>query len=299
MSIVPHGNFSGRVLIVFGCGYVGSAVVDAALAAGMIVIAVTRNTATAQTLRAKGVRTVVTDLADDQWHDELTGAPDFALNCVSAANPDAEGYRSSYLRGMESIARWTSRRGELGTIVYTSSTAVYPQSGGAVVDENASVGGNDRADILVAAERALAQSVRCRRWFVLRLAGIYGPGRHHLIEQVRAGVVAGTGEAHLNLVHRDDVVAAVLRCFAAQASVGNACFNVADDGAAPKRIMVEWLARRMALPDPTFSGRPAGGRRAVTPDRVIANAGAKAILGWCPKYPSYREGYEAILARGE
>ena len=75
-------------------------------------------------------------------------------------------------------------------------------------------------------------------------------------------------------------------------------FNVADDGAAPKREITSWLAQQMGLPAPAFTGAPAAGRRAVTPDRVIVNARIKAVLGWRPRYPTFREGYKNRLALG-
>lgn len=297
MTANPHGNYSGQRLVVFGCGYVGSAVAEAAIRVGMQVTALTRNLAQAEALRAKGIRPIVADLATDAWHGELSARPDFVLNCVSSGGGGLEGYRRSYLEGMRSILSWATRIGGVGTLVYTSSTSVYPQDGGAVVDELATVGGGDRAEILVTAEKALTSATgACERWFILRLAGIYGPGRHALLEQVRDGVVAGAGDHHLNLVHRDDIAAAIWACFAAPSRVASTVFNVADDGATRKREITAWLAAQLKVPAPVFSGMPAGGRRAVTPDRIISNTKLKAVLGWRPEYPTFREGYAGILA---
>ena len=88
----------------------------------------------------------------------------------------------------------------MGTLVYTSSTSVYSQGGGVQVDETVpATGASERAQLLLDAEARLKSNAgACARWFVLRLAGIYGPGRHHLLEQVRAGEVSGTAEHHLN-----------------------------------------------------------------------------------------------------
>src|SRR5690606_32116299 len=126
------------------------------------------------------------------------------------------------------------------------------------------------------------------RWFVLRLAGIYGPGRHYLLDQLRegAGTLAGRGEHHLNLIHRDDIVTAILAAFTAPAHVESGIFNVADDNAAPKAAVVQWIATRLCRPQPAFSGEPATGRRAVTPDRVIVSERIKRVLGWRPRYPT-------------
>ena len=58
--------------------------------------------------------------------------------------------------------------------------------------------------------------------------------------------------------------------------IGNDVLNVADDGRATKAEIVNWLAGELGLAAPRFTGEPAGGRRTVTPDRVISNAKIKA-----------------------
>jgi nucleoside-diphosphate-sugar epimerase len=118
-----------------------------------------------------------------------------------------------------------------------------------------------------------------------------------LLEQVRSGEASGRGNFHLNLVFRDDIVAALWAALLAKPEVANEVFNVADDGAATKAEIVAWLAQRLGVPVPRFSGEPAAGRREVTPDRVIDNAKIKRVLGWRPAMQSFREGYEKILSR--
>ena len=149
--------------------------------------------------------------------------------------------------------------------------------------------------MLLATEQALlaAEDAAVTR-VVLRLAGIYGPGRHHLLEQVKSGEAAGRAESHLNLAYREDITAAVWAAWRAPA--GARIYNVADDGAATKGEVVAWLAARLGVGLPRFTGVPAGGRRAVTPDRIIANDRLKSELGWRPGCPTFRDGYEKILS---
>ena len=293
-----EGNFGEKRAVVLGCGYVGGAVARAALARGLRVAALTRNPATAEALRAAGATVVVADLAEYDWHARIEGGADYVLDAVSAAGPTPEGYRRSYVEGMRSIAAWAQARGPAGTLVYTSSTSVYPQDGGATVDETAPTDdGNERTALLREAERVLRESAGvAERWFILRLAGIYGPGRHYLLEQVRAGEVAGVGAHRLNLAYRDDIAAAVWAAWTAPRGVGGEIFNVADDRPTPKAEVAAWLAQRLGLPAPRFTGRPAGGRAAVTPDRAIANGKLKTMLGWRPGCADFRAGYEKVLA---
>lgn len=297
MSGFAHGNFAGKRLIVFGCGYIGGAVAREALARGMTVTALTRNAATAAALHESGAQVVMAELASAAWHGDVAGDAEYVLNTVSAGGGGLEGYRRSYVDGMKSIVAWARARVAKGTVVYTSSTSVYPHGGGVVVDESAATdGAGERGTILREAESVLEEGwPREGRVWVLRLAGIYGPGRRHLVEQVRSGEVAGRGEHRLNLVHRDDVCAAIWAAWAAH-DVRGGVFNVADDGATAKAEVVAWLARRLGVKEPRFTGEPAVGRRTVTPDRVISNAKARRVLRWAPRYPSFREGYENVFA---
>lgn len=288
--LAPH-------LVIFGAGYVGAEVARQAVARGLRVTALTRNAEKARVLAEAGVAVIIDDLAADTWHARLPEGADFVLNCVSSGGGGPAGYRHSYVEGMNSVLAWASRV-PVGTLVYTSSTSVYPQDGGVRVDEDASVDVTraEGSPLVEAEDTLLAWNGGARR-FVLRLAGIYGPARHYLVDQLRdgSGEVAGRGDYRLNLIHRDDIAGAIRTAFDAPADVTGGVFNVADDGAATKAEVAGFLAAKLGLPVPRFTGEPAQGRRRVTPDRVIANDKIKRVLGWRPRYPSFREGYAAIL----
>ncbi len=310
----------GQRLVIFGAGYVGAALARAGIARGLHVTALTRNPATAADLVAAGVETVVADLAGEAWHSRIAPDADYVVNCVGSGGGGVEGYRHSYLGGMRSLLAWAGA-GRIGPLVYTSSTSVYPQDGGVRLDDDAAVGGGATADVLLEAEEllrawgrvggpplpsigesrggVLPPSFHHRRAFILRLAGIYGPGRHYLLDDLRAGAreLAGSGGHHLNLIYRDDVVGAICAALTAPAAVAGGTFNVADDGAATREEVAAWLAARLGRPEPRFTGAPAPGRSRITPDRVIGSAGIRRTLGWAPAFPTFREGYEKILSR--
>ncbi|MDE3083751.1 MAG: NAD-dependent epimerase/dehydratase family protein [Verrucomicrobiota bacterium] len=286
-------------MIIFGAGYLGGELARQALARGLKVTALTRNARTAAALAALGADVVVAELADEAWHGQIAGGAEFVVNCVGAAGGTA-GYRRSYVEGLRSVIAW-ARRAPAGTLVYTSSTSVYPQNGCERLTEEAPTdGAGETGQLLLEAEARLrAARDACRRWFILRLAGIYGPVRHRLLDELRAGAttLTGCGRHHLNLIHRDDAVAAVWAALCAPDDCTNEIFNVADDGAAARVEVAGWLAKRLGRPAPEFTGEPADGRRAVTPDRIIDNAKLKARLGWRPQFPTFREGYEKLLSQ--
>lgn len=298
-------SIAGKRLVIFGCGYVGSALARAAVAQGARVEALTRNPEKAATLRAEGLaRVVVAELSSDSWHPQLGGGADFVVNCVSSGGNGAEGYRQSYVAGLQSILAWAAASGApAGTIAYTSSTSVYAQGGGAVIDESAPAdGGTVNGAIIRESEKLLqhAPAAACGRWFILRLAGIYGPGRHHLLDQLRDGAatLGGAGEHHLNLAHRDDIVAALLACLQAPRAVANEIFNVADLAPARRADVVRWLAARLGRPVPEFDGS-SGVRRGglPMPDRIVSSAKIQRVLGWSPRHLDYRVGFANLLSR--
>jgi nucleoside-diphosphate-sugar epimerase len=288
----------GKCLVVFGAGYVGGALAARAVQAGAEVHALTRNATRAAELTAIGVRTVVADLADPAtWTRQLPTNVDGVVNTVSSGGGGLEGYRRSYVDGAQAIRAWGEAQSrDRAFLLYTSSTSVYAQDGGVTVDESAAVGATDeRTNLLLEAEAiALAWKGGAS---VLRLAGIYGPGRHYLLDALRSGAeeLSGRGDYRLNLIHRDDAVGALWSALAQPEAARGQIFNVADDGAATRAEVVEWLAARLGRPPPRFDGGPAIGRRARTPDRLISNQKLRTTLNWRPVYPSFREGYAALF----
>ena len=293
-------------LVVFGAGYVGGAFARRALAAGWRVTALTRNPATAAGLRAAGCEVVVAELASADWWDApaLLGGAERVAVTVASGGGGVEGYRRSYVAGLRSVVGWgrfvgaAVDGGGAGHLIYTSSTSVYPQGGGARVTEADEVGcSGETTDLLVEAERIAGEWPGASAT-VLRLAGIYGPERVHLVEQVRTGEVSGGAETHLNLIHREDILGAmdaVWRRGDGGGATGAGVFNVVEEGGATTGEGVAWLAARLGVAAPRFTGLPAGGRRAVTPDRIIDGGLARSELGWRAGYRSFREGYADVL----
>lgn len=293
---------AGKRLVIFGCGYIGTAVARAALSAGAQVEALTRNPEKAAALRALGLAKVaVAELSSVEWHGQIARGPDFVVNCVSAGGgPD--GYRQSYVAGLQSILAWAAAgAAPVGTLVYTSSTSVYPQGDGMVVDESAPAdGGTPNGRTIRESEILLqnAPATAVRRHFILRLAGIYGPDRHHLLDQLRTGAdtLGGSGAHRLNLAHREDIVAAIFACLQAAPAIANEIFNVADTTPAMREEVVRWLAAKLGRPMPAFDGGTTARRGgAPMPDRVISSAKIQRVLGWRPRFSDYRAGFEHIL----
>jgi nucleoside-diphosphate-sugar epimerase len=124
---------------------------------------------------------------------------------------------------------------------------------------------------------------------VLRLGGIYGPGRRRLIDEVRRGDATCVPGVFTNRIHEDDAANAIAHVLGV--ADPPAVVNVVDNDPAERCAVLAWLAARLGAPDP---------RRADAEDRTrvdnkrVSNARLRA-LGWRPTYPTFREGYAAML----
>ncbi len=182
-------------------------------------------------------------------------------------------------------------------IGYLSSTGVYGDAGGAWVDETSVVGTGRRnarteADLVW---QALDTRVR-----VLRLPGIYGPGRSAL-DRVRDGSakrIAMPGQV-FSRVHVEDIAGGVIASFGGPAGV----YNLADDLPCSQRRVIEAACRLLGAPLPALQSLEEANLSPMAlgfyaENRRVANGKAKRLLGWQLAYPDYEAGLAAILRGG-
>ena len=274
-----------RILIA-GCGDVGGALAARLVHENHEVWGLRRNT----TLLPAGVRPVQADLADIQGLSDLPGGLDRVCYTAAASSHTEEGYRVSYVTGLANLLAALKRRGETpGRFFFTSSTSVYNRYGGEWVDETSATE-PDRFNgrIMLEAEQVLFASGLPAT--VLRLAGIYGPGRTRLLRLAAEGAPYVEDDAHFtNRIHRDDCAAALhyLMMLKKPASL----YLGVDDEPALYGEVIRWLARAMGKPEPpATTGAPAT-RRA---SKRCSNRRLKAA-GYRFIYPTYREGYRALI----
>ena len=174
---------------------------------------------------------------------------------------------------------------------YLSSTGVYGDTGGAWVDESAPIKGR-RADrnAADAAWRDLRSDVR-----IFRLPGIYGPGRSILgrIAEGRAHRIDVPSQV-FSRIHIDDIAGGVMASFRGQAGV----YNLADDEPCHQNRLVEWGCTMLGASLPPLqsldeAGLSPAARAFYAENRRVANGKAKRLLGWAPRYPTFREGLAA------
>ena len=284
-------------VLVLGCGYVGSSLADTLAKAGHQVFGVRRHWGPAASAPGAIVR-LTADLTQPAELRRLPGPFDWVVNCTSSSGGGETDYRRIYLEGTQHLLAWLADQPP-ARFVYTSSTGVYAQNDGSEVDEDSPAEPKSgTGEILRQTERQL-QSAATGGFpaVILRVAGIYGPGRGYWLKQFVAGEARldGDGTRILNQIHRDDVVTAIIN--ALERGQPGRIYNAVDNEPVSLVTLLTWLAARLNRPLPPLGdGSTPAGRRESTSKRV-SNRRLRSELGWRAQFPTFHPGYEAELAR--
>ncbi|MEY4446706.1 MAG: dTDP-glucose 4,6-dehydratase [Verrucomicrobiota bacterium] len=285
-------------IAVLGCGYVGAEFARQAKAAGHEVLGVVRSEASRDKLRAEGLVAEAFDLYAGDWA-RLPKQFDAVVYAASTGGGGPEAYALAYDVGVKRALAWARGVGAQA-FAFTSSTGVYRQDDGTLVDEVSVVGGAPTADAILGGERAVLSSgfTKAR---VLRFGGLYGPGRHHMVDQLRRGesVIGGRVDHYINYLHRDDAASSVLAALVG-GPVGARVYNVGDGCPVTKEALARWIAERLGQSAPVFDpSAPAGPRVAkggrTQPSRIVATGRIRAELGWKPAFADVFAGLAPFL----
>ncbi len=269
-------------LLIFGLGYSGAAIADAARAAGFSV---------SGTTRAGADGSLRFDAAD--------AAIGSATHLLSTAGPGEAGdpVLARYARAIAAAPglRW---------IGYLSSTAVYGDRGGGWVDEDTQAAPSQpRGQRRMDAEDAWTGLADRCAVDIFRLAGIYGPGRS-AFNELRAGRARRMDKPghQFGRIHRDDIAQAVVAAMRQDRPAGRRVLNLADDEPSESAAVVTEAARLLGVTPPAPVAFEAA-LPAMSPmargfwaeNRKVASAKTKLALGITWRYPTFREGLRAIL----
>ena len=272
-----------RLLI--GCGYLGGRVLDAWLEAGDDVTVLTRSEEKARGLEDRGATPAIGDVCEPSSLD-FDGRFDSALYCVGYDRRSDRDRREVAVGGVRNAV--DALAGRVGRWVFTSTTSVYGQTGGEWVDESSEPRPEtDNGRFAVDAEAQMRRAGGT----IVRLAGLYGPGRTLAREEtIAAGEpMPGRGEQWLNLIHVEDAAAACL----AACDAGWPPLVLASDNEPVRRAdYYGRLASLCGLPEPTFDGEVRTGRG--SSDKRCRNGLLRSL---CPPSvaPTYREGLAHAL----
>lgn len=275
---------SARVLIA-GAGDVGLRVARLLRKRGAEVWALRRGVVAGE----DGIHGIQGDLT---LPESLRALPNNITHLVYLPTPDARDealYRAVFVDGLRHLLDAVGSQGGQ-RLLFVSSSAVYGEHGDAWVDEQtppAPPGFNGR--VLLEAETYASERAPS---VVLRLAGLYGPGRMQLIESLRSGAVrVPRKQAHwANRIHVDDAAAAIVHLLLLPDP--SPLYLGVDNTPLPLDVLYDDLARRVHAPLPAEGEAPAG-----VGSKRLSNARLRAS-GFVPQWPDAREGYAALLSDG-
>lgn len=310
--------------LIFGCGYLGSRVAALWRDAGHEVTIVTRTAERATGFKQLGYRAIVADVARPETLCDLPTA-ETVLYAVGYDRSSTDGPSISdvYAGGVRNVLQalaggepspgpsLTARRNAT-RFIYISSTGVYGKGSGEWIDEATPPdpqreGG--RASL--AAEQVLSSHPIGSHGIILRLAGIYGPGRVPFLDILRnAEPIPARATGFLNLIHVDDaaavVVAAATIDLGQDGSISGArlssqaphIYCVSDGNPVARHDYYGEVARQIGAPPPRFVEPAADSPRALRAEsnRRVCNKRMLAELRVTLTYPNYQAGLAAILS---
>jgi nucleoside-diphosphate-sugar epimerase len=279
---------SNPTLLVIGCGDLGGAVASHFVERDWRVIGARRST---QSLA--GVKMLSADITQPSTLTVLDGlAPDFVLFVLTPGEFTDARYRAVYVDGAKNcLVRIDASR--LQRVFWVSSTSVYHQDDGSVVDEmSVAAPTNFSGKRLLEAEHIVRDFSSAHT--IVRFGGIYGPGRDRLLRQLRAGKRTSlTPPRYSNRIHRDDAVN--ILCFlieraAAQQPLQQLYLGV-DTEPAPLAEIEAWFCGVLKIDYELLIANDAeirGGNRRCNSARLQA-------LDYRFIYLTYREGLSTLL----
>ncbi|MGJ5672801.1 MAG: SDR family oxidoreductase [Nostochopsis sp.] len=199
-------------ITIIGCGYVGSKVAKFwQQERGFIVTATTTTPERVEELEAIAQRVIVVNGNDVEKLKSVLKNQDVVLLSVGAKGPNA--YEESYLETARTLVSVLKQTPSIQQLIYTSSCSVYGEQNGALVDEETQVAPTTpNGQILLETEQELLSGSNEHLCVcILRLGGIYGPGRElvKIYSRIAGTTRPGNGEEPANWIHLDDIAAAI------------------------------------------------------------------------------------------
>ena len=280
-----------RVLIA-GCGDVGTALGLLLVERGHQVWGLRRQTAHLPS----ALRALPADLTQPASL-RLPESLDFVFYTAAAGKYDGDTYQAVYVNGVRHILQallGCDRR--ITRFFYVSSTSVYGQQRGEWVNEDSPTDPtNCSGRLVLEGEQVVLDAPYAAT--AVRFGGVYGPGRHRLIDRVRnGGACTLEPPLYTNRIHRDDC-AGMLRHLLELDRPENLYLGVDCEPAAECEVM-GWLAARLGVARPECLRYEEGAMFRARGNKRCDNARVLAS-GYQFRYPTYREGYSAVLQSSE
>ena len=276
--------------LIAGCGWLGEALAVALARRGDPVWGLRRRVSGL----APELQPVAADLDDARSLRDLPRDLDAVVFAAAPESSDEDSYRRTYVRGLGNLLRVLGD--SRPRVVLLSSTSVYGQTAGEWVDESSTTEPIDfRGRLVLAGEEMLLASGFPAA--VLRLGGLYGPGRESLIDSVRDGraTLSPGPPRFTNRIHRDDAVGAIVHLLDSPSEATRRVWIGVDHEPADRNEVLRWMAGRLGV---ALGEAPAAGTREPLSRAETNKRCSSARLrdsGLRFRFPTFREGYAEIL----
>ena len=279
-------------ILIAGCGYVGTALGAELVKAGHEAWGLRRDLDAARSLEKSGIRPIVANLLRAETLKNIPSV-DTVVLCQAPSKKNDE-YKDTYLDATRTLLSGLPEK-SLRRLLLVSSTSVYSTSDGSWVDETTepmSAGHEDaesreNAKILLDQERLVLASGHPA--IVLRLSGIYGPGRNRVKSIQEGRIKPVLSEVYMNRIHLHDIVRA-LRLLLEKGKTGEVYLG-ADDAPSTQSEFYTWVFEKLSLPIPQQTGpaeRPHGSNKRCSNKKI-------KDLGLQLRFPTYKEGYQPLI----
>jgi len=279
-----------RVLIA-GCGDVGAELGIRLASDGHLVWGLRRRC----NALPSSIHPLIADLTKPETLQSLPPGLDVVFYTAAPSNSTEDAYQATYVDGVRRLLAALAVQGHrLRRFFFTSSTGVYAQRFGEWVDETSPTAPlHFSGRCLLEGEQVVLDGPFSAT--VLRLGGIYGPGRTRLIDSLRQGTATCTEGLPLytNRIHRDDC-AGVLRHLMRLPQPDRLYVGV-DHEPVDQCAVLRWLALQLGLPPPKPQISDDATTRSRRGNKRCSNRKLLAT-GYTFHYPTFREGYGALLA---
>lgn len=216
---------------------------------------------------------------------------DYVYYIVAAKSHNDVAYYQAYVLGLKHLIEALSKQATLPKrLFFISSTSVFGQSDGEEVTEASPTEGKTFSSKRLLEAEAVLQNSDIPGT-VIRFGGIYGPGRTHLIDLVQQGKAHCMEGVYSNRIHTDDCVG-VLQHLMQQDDLAPLYIGV-DNEPTQTCEVYEWLAEQLSVSDIEHI-EPTENSRAQRSNKRLSNALIRST-GYEFKYPTFREGYQAVL----
>ncbi len=219
---------------------------------------------------------------------------DYVFYMASAGKFKDSAYYQAYVSGLKNLLH-TLQGQAIKRLFFISSSSVFGQNEGELVSES-----SPTHDTSFSTKRILeGEAIALESEFpatVVRFGGIYGPGRTHLIDLVRAGKAHCMEDVWSNRIHSADcagMLTHLLNLNESHPEDVESLYVGVDNQPSLSCEVYEWLAEELCMPEVEHN-EASENARMMRSNKRISNAKIRAT-GYEFKYPTYKEGYIELL----